>query len=96
MFDAPFSVVDSEYRSGITQNLSELASQLIIMFDGDKWNDELSTILQSKIGKMYVLISKAAGLEKSIKKTVEIEGEVISLNEYGERDETVIKEVHYG
>jgi DNA sulfur modification protein DndD len=95
MFDAPFSLVDSEYRSGITQNLSELASQLIMMFDGDKWNDELATILRLKIGKMYVLVSKAAGLKKSIKKTVEIDGEVLSLNEYGERDETVIKEVHY-
>jgi DNA sulfur modification protein DndD len=93
IFDAPFSVVDSEYRSGITKNLSELASQLVLMFDSDKWGDKLSSILDSKIGKSYLLVSRAKGIEKDISKTIDIHGELYKLNEYGDRDETVIKEV---
>ncbi|MDP3122401.1 AAA family ATPase [Polynucleobacter sp.] len=93
IFDAPFSVVDSEYRSGITKNLSELASQLVLMFDGDKWGDKLSSILESKIGKSYLLVSRAKGPKKSISKTIDIHGKLFALNEYGDRDESVIKEV---
>jgi len=93
IFDAPFSVVDSEYRSGITKNLSELASQLVLMFDSDKWGDKLSTILDEKIGKSYLLVSRAKGPSKSILKNISIHGKLYELNEYGERDETVIKEV---
>lgn len=93
IFDAPFSVVDSEYRSGITKNLSELASQLVLMFDGDKWGDKLSSILESKIGKAYLLISRAKGPKKSISKTIDIHGKLYELNQYGERDESVIKEI---
>jgi DNA sulfur modification protein DndD len=93
IFDAPFSVVDSEYRSGITKNLSELASQLVLMFDSDKWGDKLSSILESKIGKSYLLVSRAKGIEKDISKTIDIHGELYKLNEYGDRDESVIKEV---
>lgn len=93
IFDAPFSVLDKEYRTGVTKNLSELASQLILMFDGDKWNDELADILNAKIGKAYVLVSKAKGAEKLISKNIEIFGKFFKLNEYGERDETNVKEV---
>jgi hypothetical protein len=93
IFDAPFSVLDKEYRTGVTKNLSELASQLILMFDSDKWNDELSDILNPKIGKAYVLVSKAKGLKKSISKNIEIRGKFFSLNEYGDRDETSVKEI---
>jgi DNA sulfur modification protein DndD len=93
IFDAPFSVVDGEYRSGITKNLSELASQLVLMFDSDKWGDKLSRILDSKIGKSYLLISRAKGPKKSISKNIDIRGKLYELNEYGDRDESVIKEV---
>lgn len=93
IFDAPFSVLDKEYRTGVTKNLSELASQLILMFDSDKWNDELSDILNPKIGKAYVLVSKAKGSKKSISKNIEIRGKFFSLNEYGDRDETSVKEI---
>jgi DNA sulfur modification protein DndD len=93
VLDAPFSVVDSEYRSGITKNLAELASQLVLMFDSDKFDDKLISILENKIGKLYLLISCAQGPRKSISKSITFKDRLYELNDYGERDETVIKEV---
>ena len=63
------------------------------MFDGDKWSDKLSKILDSKIGKAYILVSKAKGADKSISKIHEINGKSYIFNEYGDRDETLVKEI---
>lgn len=94
IFDAPFSVVDSEYRAGIATNLSELASQLILMFDSDKWDSELSNLLSKKIGKFYTLVSKAKGGKKDLMKTILINGTEYNLNEYNSlRDESLCIEV---
>jgi DNA sulfur modification protein DndD len=93
MFDAPFSVIDPVYRAGVTKNLSDLASQLILLFDSGKWDQELFDILSNKIGKTYLLVSKAKGPEKSVSKSVEIAGKIFNLNEYGDRDETMLKEI---
>jgi hypothetical protein len=90
IFDAPFSVNDATYRKNIAKNLSEQASQLIILFDSDKWNAGMSTELANRVGKYYTLISRARGSSKEISKTMNINGRTIVLNEYeGERDETV-------
>jgi hypothetical protein len=39
------------------------------------------------------LVSRAKGLKKDISKAIEIHGKLYELNEYGDRDESVIKEV---
>jgi hypothetical protein len=39
------------------------------------------------------LVSRAKGPKKSISKTIDIHGKLYALNEYGDRDESVIKEV---
>jgi DNA sulfur modification protein DndD len=94
IFDAPFSVVDSEYRSGIANNLTELASQLIMLFDSDKWDDDLSNILGGRVGKFYTLISRAKGIEKNVKKTLTLQGKKYPLNIYNsERDDSICEEV---
>jgi DNA sulfur modification protein DndD len=94
IFDAPFSVVDSEYRAGIANNLTELASQLIFLFDSDKWDTELSKLLSGRVGKFYTLVSRAKGEQKETIKTLRIKNKTISLNEYNsERDDTICLEV---
>jgi DNA sulfur modification protein DndD len=93
MFDAPFSVVDPGYRAAVTINLSDLASQLIFLFDSGKWGEELSGILSERIGKMYLLISRAKGEMRAASKNIEIAEKMYALNEYGVRDETIIKEI---
>ncbi len=94
IFDAPFSVVDSEYRAGIANNLTELASQLIFLFDSDKWDAELSKLLTSRVGKFYTLVSRAKGERKETIKTIRLKNNVINLNEYNsQRDDTVCVEV---
>jgi hypothetical protein len=94
IFDAPFSVVDSEYRAGIANNLTQLASQLIFLFDSDKWDTELSKLLSSRVGKFYTLVSRAKGERKETIKTIRLKNKVINLNEYNsERDDTVCVEV---
>ena len=90
IFDAPFSVNDSTYRQNIANNLSEQSSQLVILFDSDKWNVGMSAALASKVGKYYTIISRARGQSKDISKTMNINGKIIALNEYGgERDESI-------
>jgi DNA sulfur modification protein DndD len=90
IFDAPFSVNDATYRKNIAKNLSEQASQLIILFDSDKWNAGMAAELGNRVGKYYTLISRARGQSKDISKTMNINGRIIALNEYeGERDESV-------
>lgn len=94
IFDAPFSVVDSEYRIGIANNLTELASQLILLFDSDKWDAELSNVLSGRIGKFYTLISRAKGEEKNVVKKITLGREDHVLNLYNsERDDSICKEV---
>lgn len=94
IFDAPFSVVDAEYRAGIATNLANLSSQLILFFDSDKWDTELSALLLGKVGKFYTLVSHAKGEEKSTKKRMRINDKIIDLNRYGaERDHTTCEEV---
>jgi DNA sulfur modification protein DndD len=94
IFDAPFSVVDSEYRAGIANNLTELASQLVFLFDSDKWDSELSTLLADRVGKFYTLISRAKGGAKETVKSIRIKNDLIYLNEYNsDRDDTVCVEV---
>jgi DNA sulfur modification protein DndD len=94
IFDAPFSVVDAEYRAGIATNLANLSSQLILFFDSDKWDTELSSLLLGKVGKFYTLISHAKGDEKSTKKRMRLKNKTIDLNRYGsERDHTTCEEV---
>jgi DNA sulfur modification protein DndD len=94
IFDAPFSVVDSEYRAGIANNLTELASQLIFLFDSDKWDVDLSNLLSSRVGKFYTLVSRAKGAQKDTQKFLKINGKTLKLNEYdSQRDESVCVEV---
>ena len=94
IFDAPFSVVDAEYRAGIATNLANLSSQLILFFDSDKWDAELSELLLAKVGKFYTLVSHAKGDEKSTKKRMRINNKTIALNMYGaDRDHTTCEEI---
>jgi DNA sulfur modification protein DndD len=94
IFDAPFSVVDAEYKAGIATNLANLSSQLILFFDSDKWDAELSELLLSKVGKFYTLVSHAKGEEKSTKKRMHINNKTIALNMYGAvRDHTTCEEI---
>jgi DNA sulfur modification protein DndD len=94
IFDAPFSVVDSVYRAGIANNLAELASQLIFLYDSDKWDNELSKLLTDRVGKFYILVSRAKGEQKETLKTIRMKNKVINLNEYNAtRDDSVCIEV---
>lgn len=93
IFDAPFSVNDSTYRKNIANNLSDQASQLVMLFDSDKWNAGMSSDLSNKVGKFYTLISRASGTAKEISKSMQLGKRNIILNEYDcERDESICVE----
>jgi len=93
VLDAPFSVNDVTYRSSIAENLVSQSSQLIMMFDADKWNDDLRERLSAKVGRFYCAISRAKGSQKSILGSITLGGTPIVLNEYeSERDESYIAE----
>ena len=94
IFDAPFSVVDSEYRASVATNLANLASQLILLFDSDKWDQNLENLMTDKVGKMYLLVSNAKGNDKSTFKKINIKNNSYGLNAYKcLRDETELTEV---
>jgi DNA sulfur modification protein DndD len=92
-FDAPFSPIDKQYRASIASNLGALAGQLALMFDSDKWDDELRAVLSSKVGKIYTIVSRAKGEAKLAQKTMTLNGEAILLNEYhSTRDDSICVE----
>lgn len=94
IFDAPFSVVDSEYRTSVATNLAKLASQLVLLFDAAKWDQKLEDLMSPKIGKIYLLVSNAKGNDKSTFKNIMIKNSLHELNKYRcERDETILTEV---
>jgi DNA sulfur modification protein DndD len=94
IFDAPFSVVDSEYRTSVATNLAKLASQLVLLFDSAKWDQKLEDLMSPKIGKIYLLVSNAKGNDKSTFKNIMIKNSLHELNKYRcERDETILTEV---
>jgi DNA sulfur modification protein DndD len=94
IFDAPFSHNDSGYRASIAGNLSDLAEQLIFLFDGDKWDTEIATLLQLKVGKFYLLVSNAKGVKKEVQKKININEKIYFLNNYNaDRDESHCIEV---
>lgn len=93
VLDAPFSVLDSEYRVSTAKNLAEQVQQLVLMTSKDPWAG-LMPELQSKIGKTYVIQSFAKGPPKDIEKILEIYGRTYKMNFYEcERDESKIIEV---
>ena len=92
VLDAPFSKVDDKYRADIAKNLADLSGQLIMTFDQSKLDEGLYSVLEKRIGKIYTLISRAKGNAKDSEKVFELRGKRVVLNEYGERDETRIKE----
>jgi len=94
IFDAPFSVVDGEYRASVATNLAKLASQLVLLFDAGKWDSKLENLLSVKVGKIYRLVSNAKGSDKSTQKSVCVKDIVYDLNRYNcERDETKCVEI---
>lgn len=94
IFDAPFSVVDSEYRTSVATNLAKLASQLVLLFDAAKWDQKLEELMSPKVGKIYLLVSNAKGNDKSTFKNIVIKNNLYELNRYKcERDETILTEV---
>ena len=94
IFDAPFSVVDPGYRNSVATNLAKLASQLVLLFDSGKWDQNLEDLMSPKFGKVYLLVSNAKGSDKSTHKTVMIKNNIYALNKYNcPRDETILTEV---
>lgn len=94
VLDAPFSVLDPEYRANTAINLSSHVEQLILMTNSDAWNGDLRSRLIDKIGKRYLILSYAKGPALSTEKTISIDGEVHRLNFYeSDRDESKILEV---
>lgn len=93
VLDAPFSVNDVTYRSSIAENLVSQSSQLIMMFDADKWNDDLRKRLSGKVGRFYCAISRAKGSEKTVVGSITLGGAPIVLNEYESvRDDSYLAE----
>lgn len=93
VLDAPFSVNDVTYRSSIAENLVSQSSQLIMMFDADKWNDDLRKRLSGKVGRFYCAISRAKGSEKTVLGSITLGGSLIVLNEYQSvRDDSYLAE----
>ena len=94
VLDAPFSVQDELYRTKTAINIAEHSTQCVLMFDADKWRGELAQELTQRLGKFYVLVSRARGPIKDVIKTLKITGRTIRLNEYQcQRDESEIVEV---
>ena len=57
VFDAPFSDLDSGYSTNVAINLCELAGQLVLLFDKERWSESISNAILELVGKFYLIIS---------------------------------------
>ena len=95
IFDAPFSDMDPVYSTNVAINLSELSGQLILLFDSSKWSTTISDAIKAKVGKFYLINSKAKGNFKLNQKSISINNIKYNLNEYeSPRDESICIEVN--
>lgn len=95
VLDAPFSALDPDYQGSVAENLANQSAQLVLFLSSAAWGDSVSSALEGRVKKRYMLVSREAGPRgnKPVK-TMKLNGKQLTLNEYGaDRDESVIVEV---
>ncbi len=55
VMDSPFGSLDVIYRRQIAQIIPNLANQLLVLVTKTQWRDEVAEVLQSRIGREYIL-----------------------------------------
>ncbi|WP_172589481.1 hypothetical protein, partial [Shewanella xiamenensis] len=91
--DAPFGELDETYREATAQFLPESCEQLILLLSSSHWKGKVSSAIDSKIGKEYVLVShKTYDKGEKPDDTIDIKGLKVNQSVYNSKfDGTVVE-----
>ena len=65
MLDSPFGQLGPSYRNSTAEFLPKLANQVILLVSKSQGDEDVISVLDSKIGSEFILISEATGIQGS-------------------------------
>lgn len=95
VIDSPFGDLDTTYRQAVAGFLPKMAPQVILLVSSTQAEGGVLTELEGKVGEQYVLrrFEQDQAGERKIE-TIEIDGRVIELTQYGQSfTGTIVEEV---
>lgn len=95
VLDAPLSTLDTDYGSSVAITLANNVEQLVLMGNAKAWDDKVESSLSPYIGKEYVIVSRAKGLQgDKPNKKIKLSEEYYDMNEYNYlRNDSFFKEI---
>lgn len=94
--DAPFGVLDNEYKANIAKEIPNSVDQVVFLLSSSHWEGAVETELRQRVGKEYVFRLHDVGeVKDDIAQSIFINGNTYSNVIYdAERDMTEIVEVN--
>ena len=66
VMDAPFAKLDKTHRKNVTEKIPGLTDQIILLSADSQWDDDVSSALESRVGKMYEIRAIKSGLSEIV------------------------------
>jgi DNA sulfur modification protein DndD len=92
VLDSPFGALDQTYQQSSAGFLPKMAQQVILLLSSSQFNGNVSTVLQGKIGKEYILVSEnKINQTNRTSDTIKINGAEFDCSLYNrDKNQTVI------
>jgi DNA sulfur modification protein DndD len=96
VLDAPLSTLDTDYGSSVAITLANNVEQLVLMGNAKAWDHKVESSLSPYIGKEYVIVSRAKGLQgDKPNKKIKLSEDYYDMNEYNYvRNDSYFKEIN--
>lgn len=97
VIDAPFGVLDNEYKSNIARELPGAVSQIVFLLSSSHWEGAVESAIRSRVGAEYnMVLEVSSAVKQSIRAGIEINGKFHETVRYDSmRDMTRIEEVSF-
>lgn len=95
VIDAPFGVLDNEYKSNIAKELPGAVGQIVFLLSSSHWQGAVEAAIRSKVGAEYNMVLEVSSEKKDgVCASIKINGKDHDTVRYGAmRDMTTIEEV---
>jgi DNA sulfur modification protein DndD len=97
VIDAPFGVLDNEYKSNIARELPGSVSQIVFLLSSSHWEGAVESAIRSRVGAEYnMVLEVSSAVKQSIRAGIDINGKLHETVRYDAvRDMTRIEEVSF-
>jgi len=95
VIDAPFGVLDTEYRSNVASEVPKSSEQVIFLLSSSHWDGAVDNVIKDRVGAEYNMCLHVASeiKENVISKLRVREKEYVSVIYNAECDMTTIEEI---